>query len=445
MALFFAMAAAGAALAVASAARLLRSRFLHPTDVAVLSTFYYAVPLAVCGYLLFNPRDMIFLHRAAADPALAVRAMHYALAAMIALHAGSWAMRATRDNGPAPCFLATYFKAGAAGQTRAWAAAGLLVVLMGAGILQFGTAEFFEGYASESDAAGATLGIALVYFAVSAFGMIIAYALILKRVDPDRPVFWLIATVSACALFVLLARSKRLEIVIAFLPMAIILLSRRKSLTITVGRLAIGGAAVALLVVLAALRINEAIDPFAFGFYLFSEGLYAGHALPGIVQRLDAGMLGYENGVRFVSAFLAFVPRVVWPGKDDFVYAGNHALDGVAPLGATSFLAETVLQGGLVAVVLVHFALGMVFEWSTRFERVWDAALASGYIPRRFIAYLVLIAVFIPHFRDGIIPAIKLSLQAAAFLVLLTGLHRVPGWVREGRALALRHHRAGAG
>ena len=30
----------------------------------------------------------------------------------------------------------------------------------------------------------------------------------------------------------------------------------------------------------------------------------------------------------------------LWEGKDDMVYAGNLALKGVAPLGATSFLAE---------------------------------------------------------------------------------------------------------
>lgn len=413
-----------------AAARLLGSRFLHPTDAAVIATFYYAVPLAVCGFALFNPRNLVFLHGAAADPALAMRSLHYAVFAIIALYAGTFAIRALGRERPG-----TYFETSDAGHLRSYMAAGVLFVLVAAGILQFGVADFFEGYASASDAGSATLGIALVYFAVSAFGMIVAYALLLRQAGPDRNVFWLIAGCAACALFVLLARSKRLEIVIAFLPMAIILLSRRKSVIVSMSRLAIGGIVAVLLAILAASRIDDVLDPFSLAFYLFSEGLYAGHALPGIVQRLDAGMVGYEGGIRFLSALLAFVPRFVWPGKDDFVYAGSHALDGVSPLGATTFLAEVVLQGGIIAVVLTHFVLGMLFEWSMRFEAVWDRALGSGKFPGRFLVYLVLIAVFVPHFRDGIIPAVKLTLQALVFLVLLTGLHRVPAWLRQRPAV----------
>jgi hypothetical protein len=180
------------------------------------------------------------------------------------------------------------------------------------------------------------------------------------------------------------------------------------------------------LVAVAVSRINAEFDLFAFNFYLLSEGLYAGHALPGSIHRLDSGMLGYENGLRYLNALLGFLPRFIWPDKDDFVYAADIAHEGVAPLGATSFLAEVVLQGGSIAVVLTHLVMGFLFARVTRFEAVWDSALASGRIPGRFIPYIVATAIFVPHFRDGIIPAIKLSLQAMVFLLILVGLQRTP-------------------
>src|SRR5690606_25486333 len=96
--------------------------------------------------------------------------------------------------------------------------------------------------------------------------------------------------------------------------------------------------------------------------------------------------------------------------------------EGLAPLGATSFLAEVVLQGDFVAVIVCYGLLGIILDRAARFESGWDQAIAQGYVPMRFIVYLVLTTTFVPHFRDGIIPAVKLSLQAGLFMFFLVGL-----------------------
>jgi oligosaccharide repeat unit polymerase len=397
------------------------SRFVHPVHLATISTFYYAVPLAVAGYLSYNPRQMVFLHAQAADPALAFQSIVYAFAAMAALVSGSRIARF----GAAPR-LGTYFELSEKGLPRAWLAIGVLVALIGLGVMQFGIGDFLRGYATESSEDDATLGMALVYFSTGSLGLVAVYAVLLYRKFHQRELWLLIGAAIVTAVLVLLIREKRLEIVTTFLPLAIVLLAARGRLKVAVWRAVLGVLAVTALVVVAVTRINDQFDLFTINFYMLSEGLYAGHALPGIIYRLDANMLNYEYGVRFLNSLLAFVPRFVWESKDDFVYAGNLALEGVAPLGASTFLAEVVLQGGLIAVLLVHFVLGAIFEWSTKFEVVWDAARASGKIPGRFLIYIVLTAIFVPHFRDGIVPAIKLSLQAGVFLAVLTGLHLTP-------------------
>lgn len=417
MILFVIMALASSLLMARSVARMLRSRFPHPTDLAIVSTWYYTVPLAICGYLLINPRGIIFLHAPAANPAIAYSSMTFGIIAILSLLAGQ---TAGRMMGPAA--LSSAFVLDAAGEGRARTAFMLLIGMIGLGVIQFGISQFLQGYATESDAQGATLGIALVYFAVGSLGLVITYALLLYRTTGNRYLLFLIALAAICALAVLLIRAKRLEIVTTLLPAGIVLLAGRKSLKVTTSRVVLGVLAIAALIAVSLIRVGDRLDTFTMSFYLFSEGLYAGHSLPGIIARLDGHMVGYENGTRFLSAVLGFVPRFLWPEKDDIVYAGNLALDGVSPLGATSILTEIVLQGGLVAVVVCYALMGMLFDRASRFEEQWDRAIAANVVPGRFILYLVLIAIFVPHFRDGIIPAVKLTLQAGVFMAILVNL-----------------------
>lgn len=434
MTAFLLMVLAATVLTLRSFVRLLKSRFLQPLDIAVVSTFYYGMPLAVAGFFLYNPRDMIFLHPQAADPALAVQAARYILAAIVSMYVGHWI--AGRIGSPV---LGTYFSLDSSGLPRAWLAFGALVAIIGFGMINFGINDFFAGYATESSTETGVLGLALIYFATGSLGVVVAYALLLNKSLSRKELWLLVIAAIAVAIFVLLIRSKRLEIVTTFLPVAIILLAARGSFKIATWRILLGGAAVSALVAVAVVRIGDTFEFFNINFYLLSEGLYAGHALPGIIHRLENGMVGYEYGIRFLNSLLAFLPRFVWEGKDAFIYSGNLALDGVSPLGATTFLAEVVLQGGIVAVVGVHLIMGFVFQRVMWFENVWDDALASGKIPGRFIAYLVIASIFVPHFRDGIIPSMKLALQAGAFFIVLVGLQRLPA------ELAARMRRSGRG
>jgi hypothetical protein len=418
-------------------------RFPHAADVATISTIYYSVPLSMAGFFSVNYRDVVFLSSAAADGGLAFKSMTFVVIALISLQVGRSAGSVIELD------RTSYFSAlNAQSTTRTGMSLILLVSITAFGIWLFGISEFLAGYATESEVGTASIGNALVYSAVECIGLAVAFALLIGRVKGKIPFKFLLLVALMVLIFVLLVRAKRLEVVSAFIPTAILLLSRRSSISTTAWRLIGTSIAVALLVVISALRASDTLDPFRTLYYFFSEGLYAGHSLPGIIDRIDLGMIGYEHGLRFLNALLGFIPRFVWPGKDDMVYAGNQVLEGVAPLGATNLLAEIVLQGGLIAVAISYVGMGYLFERLSRFDVVWDDALAQRYLPLRFGFYLIAVAIFIPHFRDGIIPAVKLSLQAAVFIVLLFGAKRMVTQIasrRNNDAERNPHHLAAGG
>ena len=114
----------------------------------------------------------------------------------------------------------------------------------------------------------------------------------------------------------------------------------------------------------------------------------------------------------------------MWPAKAQVVYGPDLIFEGISPLGATTMLTEIVLQGGMVAVALFYTLLGLFFERIERFQDVWDESVAAGSYPVRFGLYLIAVSVFILHFRDGVIPALKLTLQGLAFFLILAAAHR---------------------
>lgn len=405
-------------LALQSGARLLRDRFPHPADLATLSTIYYAVPLAAASAAGFNLRGLVFLHASAADPGLALSSMRYVVIALIAMRLGVTSAALTGS----PRFLFS-FRADRGVQTRTALWMGALLALLGLGIFLFGVREFFSGYASEYYTPVATLGNAIIFSAVEALGFAILMALLLGqrfgRV-PLKP--WILLALLAL-LLVLVVRAKRLEVVSAIFPAAVVLMASGGLLSRPIWRLVLAGGALFVLIVVSALRVSDGLSWFNLLYYTFTEGVYAGHSLPGIEERLQTLAVSYEHGARFLSAVIGFVPRFLWEGKDALVYAGNVALEGVSPLGATSFLAEVVLQGGMPAVAIVYGVLGYAFHRAKMFEFVWDDSLAAGVLPLRFGIYIVMLVIFIPHFRDGIIPAVKLSIQSLVFFVLLSGFH----------------------
>jgi hypothetical protein len=407
---------------------LFRDRFPHAADLATLSIFYYGVPLATAGYFDLNYDHMAFLAPFAADQELALQSIQHIAFALLALQIG----RILAQRMPAPKLL-WFGGTGVFAFERVRFAFIGLIGLIALGVYLFGLREFLAGYATEGlDATGST-GNAVVYATLEFMGLTIAYAIILGICSGRIPFKLLILTCLTIMLVILAIRAKRLEIVSAFIPPAFILLSRRSAVGTASLRLVFGGLAVAVLVVVSAVRASAELSWGQSIFLFFSEGLYAGHSLPGITERLQTQTLNYEYGVRFINALTGFVPRFLWEGKDEMVYAGNLALKGVAPLGATSFLAEVVLQGSFMAIAICYFLMGFAFEKIMGFQSGWDENLKRGFIPARVGAYLIAVAIFIPHFRDGIIPAVKLSLQAAVFFGLLSAM-RMSG-ARRARGL----------
>jgi oligosaccharide repeat unit polymerase len=419
---FYALLIASSVVAVISLRNLLVQRFPHPADLAIVSTYYYAVPLAICGYFSFNPQAIVFLHSYAADPGLASQSLRFAFLAICAIQIGRWAATKTGDGD-----LRYYFPIGSGSALRASAGYAFLLGLVAFGIVLFGWQAFVSGYATESNSLTANVGIALVYFATGTSGLAFAYTLLIRMKAGDRTIPWAMLLLILAVIFVLIARSKRLEIVSAMIPAAIVMFSQRKSLKVTTKRIVAGLFAVTILIAVSIYRVDagDDISLFNVAFYGLSEGLYAGHSLPGILGNLETRMLGFENGGRFLNALLGFIPSFLWEGKNDMVYAGNIALESVSPLGATNILAEIVLQGGLIAVAVVYTIMGYLFQRVMLFERHWDDDRNTGLIPLRFGFYLVTIAIFVPHFRDGIIPSVKLSLQGMVFLLALVSIKSI--------------------
>ncbi|MGK6320532.1 O-antigen polymerase [Sphingomonas sp. DT-204] len=403
---------------------LFRDRFPHPADIASISVFYYGVPLAIAGYFDWNYGQMAFLANFAADQGLAELSIRYIALALVALQCG----RMIGQQLGYPRMTRFGIVNTLAFERVRFTFFGL-IGLIAVGVYLFGLQEFLAGYATEGlDITGVT-GNALVYATLELMGLTIAYAMIIGLYTGRIPFKMLIGVCLVIMLIILAIRAKRLEIVSAFIPPAIILLSRRSAISSLSWRVIAGSTVVLVLVVVSALRASVDLNFFDGVILFLSEGLYAGHSLPGISERLQTQVLGYEHGTRFINALLGFVPRFVWEGKDEMVYAGNLALKGVAPLGATTFLAEVVLQGGMIAIAICYTAMGFIFERIMRFQDAWDECISKGIIPARCGAYLIAVAIFIPHFRDGIIPAVKLSLQAGVFFAILSSM-RLTGKAR---------------
>lgn len=83
------------------------------------------------------------------------------------------------------------------------------------------------------------------------------------------------------------------------------------------------------------------------------------------IERLSSGTVSFANGDTIIDAFLAVLPRVVWPDKPSFV--GGQALvnkyTGVVLYGATSAGLGQVLEAyvnfGIVGVVISFFSIGL--------------------------------------------------------------------------------------
>ena len=183
-----------------------------------------------------------------------------------------------------------------------------------------------------------------------------------------------------------------------------------------------------LLSSIASLRFGEIPTFESIFFNSVSEGYYAGHATPGVIDAINSGDMNYEFGKRFALGVLAFIPRFIFPAKDEYIYNSLNDIGQVAPLGATSILAEVYLQGGSIAVIIWFLMLGFISQ--KLLPHINRDIFDKNRICLRVIFYVIFIASFIPHFRDGIISCIKMFIQlaiVALFLVAL-GPFKKEGW-----------------
>jgi hypothetical protein len=284
------------------------------------------------------------------------------------------------------------------------------------GIALFGVDTFFAGYAVESNSALSTEGTALIFFAYEVIG-ICSFIWVFARLQTGRNYgrLWIVLALG-CLVTITAMRGKRLELIIALLPLLLLAWSSvltqplRRCAALLVGVLAISA--------MASLRQGELPDAASLAFNTFSEGLYAGHVTPGVLEAIEHGSLETEDGMRYVAAVAAFVPRFLFPDKDDIVYKSLTDVGQFAPLGATSILAEAFLQGGMLAAAAWFLAVGLL---AGRLEDP-STPREGRRIPLKLLLYVIFVCSFIPHFRDGLIPAIKIPLQLLVVSTVVVGL-----------------------
>jgi hypothetical protein len=410
-----------AVLGLGSLWRLLAARFPHPSDLATLAIFYYTLPLALAATLFPDVSELIFLHSAASNYDLALQSISYTVLAAVCLQLGRWA----GSRLPAHASRLQFALLPADLVKTKLTLLGLLGTI-GLGVLLFGSEAFFAGYNVESQQSTATLGTAVIFLSIEWVGLVMVYGVMASRATAQRLGWGIVTLTVASLLFLGAVRGKRLEIIAASLPTGLLLFATRKFFRSVHGRLLTLASAAVAISALASVRLGADLSLASVLFNLVSEGLFAGHVLPGILEKLNSGQIDYEYGRRVVAGVLAFVPRIFWPNKDDFLYSGNQALESAGPLGASSIVAEVVLQGGLIAVILWFTALGFLFERIHGSLKNFDAAIASGRVPASVLWYFVVVASFILHFRDGLMPSTKIALQSGVFFMGVAGLRLLP-------------------
>jgi hypothetical protein len=402
---------------------LLAARFPHPADLATLAVFYYTLPLALAATLFPEASQLVFLNSVASNYDLALQSISYTVLAALCLQGGRW-MASRLALHPARL----QFTLGPADIAKTSVVLLGLLVTIAVGIVLFGSDAYFAGYNVQSQESTATLGVAVIYLSIEWLGFVMVFGVMASRAT-GKPLSRLVLVITVTSLLFLGAvRGKRLEIIAASLPVGLVAFATRKFFRSVHGRVLTVAAAAVVVSMLASLRSGGDVNLASIVFNFVTEGLYAGHVLPGILEKLNSNQIDYEYGRRLLAAVVAFVPRIFWPNKDDFLYSGNQLLDSVAPLGATSIVAEVILQGGLVAVILWFTLLGFLFERVYRAMQNFDAAIAAGRLPMSILWYFVLVASFIPHFRDGLMSSIKIALQSGVFFMGIAGLRLLPSF-----------------
>lgn len=399
--------------------RLLRDRLPDPADAVILSVFFYNVPLAILAFYKLDwifPGYIVFLTYDAADGSAAEMTLIATFVATLGIDIGSkcYARRSSTS-----FFLVN-------DRILLFSAFGIVclcVFVVIAGALAMGLQNYFVDYNSQTDLRNESDYVALIYFAFEAAGVFSFIAYCSRHNGNPIVVTRVLILALIFILGMALVRGKRLEPVLAVLPMFMLFWSTR--LVNFWQRSVVVACFVVMFAALASLRSGELPTFASIAFDSISEGVYAGHMTPGIINAIDNESIDPENGSRIFIGFLAIVPRFLFPGKDDIVYRSLADIGQFNPLGATSLLGEVYLQGGMGFV----FGFFLVIGFCAQLVRVDSLRIDLRFgLPLRNVLYLVFIGTFLFHFRDGLIIIVKLSLQ----MVLLLGILCSIGKVRRG-------------
>jgi hypothetical protein len=135
----------------------------------------------------------------------------------------------------------------------------------------------------------------------------------------------------------------------------------------------------------------------------------------------QAGRFYY--GTTYLTALALPVPRPLWPGKpaqNQYQHDISTPLRPMAENGMIStFLGEAYANFGLLGIVIVPFGLAYLLA------RLYFLAYRSGYLSLSRFVYLLIAAILIQVYRDGLISLLIHTMAAMMPLFLIVGLHHL--------------------
>lgn len=409
-----------AACAVRSIYQILRSTLPALRDVATIFAAFYCLPTALVDLLeqlnpLFAP-----ISEAAKRPDLQLQSLILTASSLSSMYSGEWLYFALLRRSHS-WRMPLHTRVGR-DSMRIVALTCVSISSWIAGIWIFGILEFSSGYNVASTSSIADAGQASAYFGILAAGIALGHITYSWHTN-GRPSHWVSsALLGGLLLLTVLVRPKRLEIVGALVIPGLLLFATNKVARRFAPRLLAAIIALGVLSSTACLRIGQEIDLQSITFHLLSEGFFAGHATPGILEGLETGDIGFEDFERVQLGVLASLPGVIFKNKALSVYALNDNIAGAAPLGASSIAAETYLQGGLATHLVIWLSIGALFGFASIRQVSIHLDLQHGVLTFRRMLYFTLVSIFLIHLRDGIIPAMKLSIQGMLLWVGITML-----------------------
>ena len=131
----------------------------------------------------------------------------------------------------------------------------------------------------------------------------------------------------------------------------------------------------------------------------------------------------FYYGTTYLTVLTLPVPRPLWPGKpaqNQYQHDISTPLRPMAENGMIStFLGEAYANFGLLGIVVVPLVLAYLLA------RLYFLAYRSGYLSLSRFVYLLIAAILIQVYRDGLISLVIHTVAAMMPLFLIVGLHHL--------------------